>query len=145
MNNYKYCAIIIIALFLTLTCLYSQEKKVKSGSLKKNDIIKIIEDGIVKNNINSFSRYFDRNIFLTLRDDESGYFSANQAEYILQNYFDQHRLIKFNFSTVDVTKTPFYATGGAIMSYKGSIEQTQIYVSLTYVKGIYLITQFCIY
>jgi Domain of unknown function (DUF4783) len=122
-----------------------QEQKGGDKSGEREKIIRDVETGIVKNDVKSFTRYFDKNIYITLREGETGYFSANQAVYVLQNYFESHRFLRFTFSKVNVTDVPLYATGGGTFLSKGSQEQVQIYITVSHVKSGYVITQFCVY
>jgi hypothetical protein len=122
-----------------------QEQKNTDKTAQREKVIRDVETGILQNDVKSFSRYFDKNIYITLREGETGYFSANQAVYVLQNYFESHRFLRFTFSTVNIADTPLYATGGGIFISKGSQENVQIYITVSNVRGGYVITQFCVY
>jgi hypothetical protein len=131
--------------FLCVSVAGSQEQKGKEKTGLSENIIRDIESGILQNDVKSFSRYFDKNIYITLRDGETGYFSANQAVYVLQNYFESHRFLRFSFSTVNLTDVPLYATGGGTYLAKGSQANVQVYITVSHTRGGYVITQFCVY
>lgn len=122
-----------------------QERKGAERIEIKEKIFQDVEAGILQSDVKSFSRYFDKNIYVTLREGETGFFSANQALYVLQNYFESHRFVRFTFSTINVTDTPLYATGGGTYISRGSQEHIQIYITVSQVRSGYVITQFCVY
>lgn len=104
-----------------------------------------IEKGLVAGDVRSFSRYFGHEVFLNLRGTESGYFSGNQAFYILQNFFASRRTVRFKFTTFDQTDSVPYATGGGSFVLKGKVETLQIYVALARKNESWVITQFNAY
>ena len=120
---------------------YVQEKS--RGSL--GHIIQQIQDGVNGGNVRLFSGHFAKQIFVSLGENENGYFSANQATLVLQDYFSSKRNVKFNFSTTDVFNETPYATGGGTYFLRGTIRHFQIYVSFVYADGRWMITQFNIY
>ena len=136
-----------IALAVVFFIFHSMGQEQKDGNItaQREKIIKDVENGILQNNVRSFSRYFDKNIYVTLREGETGYFSSNQAVYVLQNYFESHRFLRFAFSTINVTDVPIYATGGGTYISRGSQEHVQIYITVSHARGGYVITQFCVY
>jgi len=135
---------LLLALFLVVDGA-GQEKKEPEKTDAKEEIFRAVENGILQSDVKSFSRYFDRNIYITLRDGETGFFSANQALYVLQNYFESHRFVRFTFSTTNTAEAPLYATGGGTYISRGSQEHVQIYLTVSHIKGGYVITQFCVY
>lgn len=136
-----------IALAVVFFIFHSMGQEQKDGDItaQREKIIKDVENGILQNNVRSFSRYFDKNIYVTLREGETGYFSSNQAVYVLQNYFESHRFLRFAFSTINVTDVPIYATGGGTYMFRSSQEHVQIYITVSHARGGYVITQFCVY
>ena len=108
-------------------------------------IIQAIQDGINATSVGMFSDLFAKQIFMSLQENENGYFSANQAALVLQNYFSSKRNVKFIFSTTNILEGTPYATGGGTFFLRGSIRHFQIYVSLSFVEGRWVITQFNVY
>ena len=84
-------------------------------------------------------------VYVNLRGGESGYYSANQAYYLLENYFKTRRLVNFNFTTIGESDSNPYATGSAGFNEKGSRERAQVYVSLSLAGNRWVITQINIY
>jgi hypothetical protein len=84
-------------------------------------------------------------VYLNIRGAESGYFSANQAHYVLQNFFNQHKPVSFSFTSYGESGGSPYATGRGSINVKGNREFIQIYVSLAKFKDRWVIGQFNIY
>ena len=104
-----------------------------------------IERGLITGDVRSFSKYFAHEVFLDLRGVESGYFSGNQAFYVLQNFLTPRRVIHFKFTTFDRVGSTPYATGGGSVMLKGRLETLQIYIALTRGNKGWAITQFNAY
>ncbi len=107
--------------------------------------IQQIQDGVNGGNVRLFSGHFAKQIFVSLGENENGYFSANQATIVLQDYFSSKRNVKFNFSTSDLNSEMPYATGGGTCFLRGTIHHFQIYVSFAFTDGRWVITQFNVY
>jgi hypothetical protein len=94
-------------------------------------IFQSVQDGIVSGSVGTFSQFLGSQVHVNLRGGESGYFSANQAHYVLTNYFRTRRVLRFEFTTLGSAGSEPYGTGSAVMSFKGTREQVQVFVSLT--------------
>jgi len=108
-------------------------------------VVDSIEQGIVSGNVQVFSGHLARQIYITLRGKEGGYFSANQAFYILQEYFSSRHAVNFRFTTVNADIANPYATGGGTFFVKGNPEILQLYVALARADGRWVIAQFNVY
>jgi len=84
-------------------------------------------------------------VYVNLRGGESGYYSANQAHYVLENYFKTRRLVNVKFSTIGESDANPYATGSATFVERGTRRLAQVYVSLTRSGERWIITQINIY
>jgi hypothetical protein len=84
-------------------------------------------------------------VYINLRGGESGYYSANQAYYVLDSYLKSRKLVNINFSTIGESNTRPYATGSAALVVRGNREIAQVYVSLSQVGEKWIITQINIY
>jgi hypothetical protein len=114
----------------------AQHKKTSSRS-----VFKEIEDGIVGGNVSKFSAYFSSQTYLSLSNGASGYYSANQAFYVLQDYFKVNKVSSFRFQTIyEEEETPF-ATGVYTHEFRGRKSVTQVFVSLKFQNGAWKITQ----
>ena len=105
------------------------------------DVERGIADGIVQ----TFSGHFGSQLSVSLRGGESGYYSANQAYYLLENYLRTRKLTGFTFSTIGESDSNPYATGSVRISSRGTRENAQVYVSLSFAGRRWVITQMNIY
>jgi hypothetical protein len=84
-------------------------------------------------------------VYVNLRGGESGYYSANQAHYVLENYLKSRKLVNLKFSTIGESEARPYATGSAVTVQRGIREIAQVYVSLGRSGDRWFITQINIY
>ena len=117
------------------------EKIQKQVSIVFNDV----ESGLVSNSVNFAAKHFSRQIYISLQGAESGYFSMNQAMYILENYFTARKVINFKFTTTKLSGEVPYATGGGYFTLKGKQDLFQVYISLAKNDSRWVITQFNVY
>ena len=110
-----------------------------------DNVFSNIQKGISSGSVELFSRHMAPQVYVNLRGGESGYYSASQAYYLLDNYFRSRRLVNFNFTTIGESDSNPYATGSAGFNFKGSREYAQVYVSLSHAGGRWVITQINIY
>jgi Domain of unknown function (DUF4783) len=108
-------------------------------------IFESIQGGLRAGNVGVLSQHFGSQVLCNLRDGESGYYSASQAFYLLQNYFSTRRLVAFDFSTIGESESNPYATGSVSFNVKGRREVAQVYVSLSQAGDRWVISQINIY
>ncbi|MFQ5798574.1 MAG: DUF4783 domain-containing protein [Bacteroidota bacterium] len=108
-------------------------------------IFESTESAISRASIRSMTAHLAPKVYIRISGGESGYFSANQAQYVLENYFGSHRPVGFSFSTFGESFSNPYATGRGSFVYRGSRHDAQIYVSLTRQGGRWVISQVNIY
>lgn len=108
-------------------------------------IFDAVQRGIAEGSVAAFSRYVGPQIYMSLRGAESGYYSANQAFYILQNYLGSRRPQSFRFTTYGTSEIAPYATGPGRFDARGSVESVQVYIALTKIKDRWVISQINIY
>jgi hypothetical protein len=116
--------------------------KLKEGS---GSVFQLVESALEAGNIGALSQHLGTQVFLNLRGGESGYYSANQAYYVLENYFKNRKLVQIDLTTMSESEATPYATGRAAFNVKGSREHAQIYLSLTMVGGRWVVTQINVY
>ncbi len=104
-----------------------------------------IEDGIQHGSVTEFSRFYGSIVYVTLLSHESDYFSPNQTEGILSNFFSTHKCTSFSFSRIKSHSRSPYATGRYVYIEKGRQESVQVYVLLGLHGNKWMITQFNIY
>ncbi len=112
---------------------------------KVQELFKMIESGILAGDIATFSKRFDRQIFVNISSGESGYFSTDQAVSLLQHYMATRKVISFKFSRLNEKGLTPYATGRLVSIYRGTQESAQVYVSCSQQNKEWVIGQFNIY
>jgi hypothetical protein len=117
----------------------------QKGMQEAHAIFSEVERGISEANVSLFSHSFNSQVHITLRDGESGLYSANQAYYLLQNYFRARKPLKCVFSTFGDSDTNPYATGSASFNIRGSREYVQVYVALALSGDRWVISHINIY
>ncbi len=122
----------------------TQRAPQKSGQ-EYRKLFTLIQRSLASGNIAALAQYLAPQVQVNLRGAESGYYSANQAYYLLENYFRSRKVVAFEFSTVGESDSSPYATGGANFNFKGSREYAQVYVSLSREGQQWVITQINIY
>ena len=103
-----------------------------------------IENGIAKGNVSSISRFFSSQIYLSLSNGISGYYSSNQAYYVLEEFFKMNRASTFKFSDMQEDEGSVYATGEYNFTSKSKRESAQVYVSIKHSGKKWKITQITI-
>jgi uncharacterized protein DUF4783 len=110
-----------------------------------SEIFGELQGNLLSGEATAFSEHLGKQVYLNLSDRESGFFSQNQALYILKDYLKARRIISFKFTTIsEVEGTPF-ATGGGTYLHRGNPEILQIYVSLKKSGDRWVIAQFSVF
>ena len=109
------------------------------------EIFHSVQRGIAEGDVRAFSSSFGPQVYVSLPSGESGYYSANQAYYILQNYFGSRRPQSFRFSTYGESDSTPYATGPGRFEARGNIETVQIYASLSKLNNRWVLSHVSIY
>lgn len=104
-----------------------------------------VQGGLNSGDVRTFADHMAPEVYVNLRGGESGYYSANQAYYVLESYLKSRRLVNLSFSTIGESDARPYATGSAGFMSRGSRELAQVYVSLTQSGDRWTITQINIY
>lgn len=104
-----------------------------------------VQDGLGSGDVRSFSHHMGSQVYINLRGGESGYYSANQAYYVIESYLKTRKLVNLNFSTIGESDARPYATGSAGLVVRGNKEIAQVYVSLSQIGEKWIITQINIY
>ena len=108
-------------------------------------ILEEIQEGIAKGNPGLFGKYLGPQVYISLKGSEGGYYSANQALYVIQNFFSLHQPVSFSFTTQGENEETPFATGRGYFSVRGLRESAQVYVSLTRHEGQWVVAEFNVY
>ena len=115
------------------------------GRVGYHELFGAVQQGLANGSAGTFSGHLAPQVYVNLRGGESGYYSANQAHYVLENYFKTRRLVNVKFSTIGESDANPYATGSATFVERGTRSLAQVYVSLTRSGERWIITQINIY
>ncbi len=89
-----------------------------------------IESGISGGNVAAISNHFSAQTYLSLSNGVSGYYSSNQAYYVLEDYFKVYQITSFRFNNIRNDETSPYATGVYNYEFKGKRDAARVYISL---------------
>ncbi len=140
----------IIILLLLTTFLYPQN----ANLIRKNDsnkntqqgelIFKEIETGIREAEVTKISKYFGQQTYFSFSNGINGYYSNNQAFYVIDDFFKLYRVISFKFDHIKYDTNNSYATGKYNYDNRGQRSSAQVYISLKKIGNNWNITQFTI-
>lgn len=102
-----------------------------------------IEKGLSNGNVAEFSAYFSNQTYLSISNGVSGYYSANQAFYVLQDFLSINTPISFKLSNLVTGNLP-YATGILNYESKNRRETAQVFISLENSGGNWKVSQITI-
>ncbi len=118
----------------------SVDTKAKSQTIIFNEI----ESGILTNDVNKISKYFSPQPYISLINDVNGYYSSNQAYYILEDFFTTYRVVSFNIDETKNEEAVSHAKGDYYFEIKGKREVAHFYVTLAKSGNKWQITQISI-
>ena len=134
MKNF-YLISLILSAILFVGIIHAQNKELTNSdsNRQKNSadvILTEIESGIAKGNIAEIFRHLSPQTYFSLTNGIRGYFSSNQAYYILEDFFKVYQVLSFKFHSVQTENGNPYATGIYFYELKGKRERAQVYISL---------------
>lgn len=148
----KYCNILFLFLII-VTVSVPGSAYFKSGTadaaMKQDQqaaasIFNKIEKGISTGKVSTISNLFNSQMYLSLSNGVNGYYSSNQAYYVLQGYFKNYRVISFIIEDTHDEDENVVGTGEYTYSFKGKEGKAQVYVSLKKTGKKWKITQLTI-
>jgi len=146
MSKYFYISFFILSLSIS----FSQNLKsnFKSDSTKNPKVLELIfseiESGIKEANVNLISKYFGQQTYFSFSNGINGYYSNNQAFYVLEDFFKLYKVTSFRFEHIKKNKNLSYATGKYNFDNRGQRSTAQVYISLKKIGHNWNITQFTI-
>ena len=106
----------------------------KLDSSQRQNIIKNVFDeiemGISTGKASSISRFLSGQTYLSFSNGVNGYYSSNQAYYILEDYFKIYRVISFKLQSIKTEENVPYATGIFYFDHRGKRGAARVYISL---------------
>jgi hypothetical protein len=142
--------VLIICLGFPIQSVYSQDLNLKNN-LNSTNTIKVeiivlneIEKGIKESDISTLNEYFSSQPYLSLLNGVNGYYSTNQVYYILEEFFENFKVVSFNFENKKFEDNVVYGTGIYYYESKGKRESAYLYVTLNKVGNEWKISQISI-
>ncbi len=129
---------------------FSQQKDSKE-SFRNTDlnqfeeqIFNEIGNGLSEGKVSDISKHFGSQTYFSLSNGINGYYSSNQAFYILEDFFKIYKALSFKYDHIKIDKNNSYATGKYSYDNRGKRNNAQVYISLKKVGNNWNITQLTI-
>lgn len=147
----KYLNILILFLLaVSASSVIPQQKNlIQNTGIKKQAeidpaVFDEIETAIKNGDVATISRYLGPQTYFSLTNGINGYYSSNQAFYVLDDFFKIYRITKFKFDNIKSGTANPYATGTYHFDNRGRRNSAQVYISLTKTGKNWNISQFTI-
>jgi hypothetical protein len=103
-----------------------------------------IESAVSRGDVSTLAPYLGSQTYLSLSNGIRGYYSANQAYYILEEFFRVYHVTSFRFENINSDESSPYATGVYSFEFKGKRNAVQAYIALKKAGSGWKITQITI-
>jgi hypothetical protein len=144
----KYIYIIIILLPLSVlfsqTSNLSRKSETKTNTPQEELIYREIESGVKDGNVERISKYFGQQTYFSFSNGTNGYYSSNQAFYVVEDFFKLYRVTSFKLDYIKSDNNHSYATGKYNYDNKGQRSSAKVYISIKKIGANWIITQFTI-
>lgn len=120
------------------------DNKLKDERLKNSickQTFKDIGKGLTDNNVSLISLYFNEDVYLNLVGSEKGYYSASQAELIMNDFFNFFKIYSFKYKRSHRKNNFAYATGVYKYNKGSGTVELGVTISLKYVNNKWYIYQ----
>jgi len=108
------------------------------------DAVKKIQDAIVNKDISTLVNHLSPQTYFNLPNGISGYYSSNQAYFVLEDFLKTYRVTSFNFDEINTENNTPFATGNYDYDFKGNRKSARIYMQLRNTGKNWRITQITI-
>ncbi len=142
--------IVIVILLVCITHSFAQEinfnQNLSPGKKNTNQskIFNEIESGIMDNDVKKLSQYFSPQPYISLINGVNGYYSSNQAFYILEKFFNEYHVVSLKLEEGKTEGTVSYGKGDYQYEKKGRREAAHLYITLSKSGSKWYITQLSI-
>jgi hypothetical protein len=134
MTKNFYLILFLLVLYPTVWLIYPQDNKYAKPETGKHDEARVvltqIEKNITEGNVAGLAKSLSPLTYFSLSNGIRGYYSSNQAYYILEDFFKVYQVLSFKFHNIQAQDGNPYATGIYFYQLKGKRESAQVYVSL---------------
>ena len=146
MSKIIYILILLITFSVSFpqTTSLTSRNETKKSNQQEEFIFKEIESAIKNADVENLSKYFGQQTYFSLSNGTNGYYSNNQAFYVVEDFFNLYKVTSFRFDYVKVDKNNSHATGKYNFDNKGQRSSAQVYISIKKIGTNWIITQFTI-
>jgi hypothetical protein len=120
------------------------EDKLKDERLKNSmckQTFKDIGKGLIANNVNLISIYFNEDVYLNIIGSDKGYYSSSQAELIITDFFNFFQIYSFKYKRSHRKNNFAYATGVYKYNKGSGTVELGVTISLKYINNKWYIYQ----
>jgi hypothetical protein len=102
------------------------------------------EKGISDTKTSDISPYLASQVYLSFINGISGYYSSNQAYYVIEKFLKEYKVISFIFNKFKLNTTTPFAIGTYYYEHKGNRSEAKVFVTLKFTSKSWQITQISI-
>lgn len=118
-----------------------ENRKQDIQNRRSKEVFDEIENAINDKDIATLSRHLRSQTYLNLPNGISGYYSANQAYFVLEDFLKKFRVVSFGFDEINTSTINPYATGIYKYDLNGRRKSVHLYIQLRESSNIWSITQ----
>ena len=107
-------------------------------------VVKKIQDAIINKDISTLVDHLSSQTYFNLLNGISGYYSSNQAYFVLEDFLKTYRVTSFNFDEINTKNNTPFTTGSYDYDFKGNRNSARIYMQLRNTGKHWRITQITI-
>ena len=128
---------VIIFLIVALQLSFPQDNNLqqnlstKSKIKTQNQIFSDIESGILSNDVQKIAKHFSPQPYISLLNGVNGYYSSNQAYYIIEDFFNAFKVVSFEMSETKIEDAVSFGKGEYYFEKKGKRELAHLYITLS--------------
>ncbi|GEM_PF-6923282 len=109
------------------------------------EILREVREALTANSTESLTKHFAKRVYLNLLGDGKGYFSGNQAHYIIRKYLEQNTVVALQLNEQRTDNQEPFLSGSGTLSGRAKKEPVHVYIGFVRVNDVYQISQFTIY
>ncbi len=145
----KICTFISLLLIYSYVIFAQNEKLIQNfkpgiKSDSNHIVMSEIEESIKNSDVIKLTKFINSKTYFSLMGNISGYYTTNQAFYLLEDFFKIYKVQSFKFSQVNSFEDNPYATGTLYYENRGRRNKAQVYISLKRVGENWIISQMSI-
>lgn len=150
MFSYLIKIILVLILSFLSSSTFAQEAKFfnKLDSNKRQiitqSVFEDIESGISSGKASAVAPFLSGQTYLSFSNGVNGYYSSNQAYYVLEDFFNMYRVISFKLQSIKTAENVPYATGVYYFDHRGKRGTARVYISLNKSRNNWKISQLTI-